>query len=437
MGDAFIKGSGNTGASYALTIQSLNGTQIARFQNGGVVEFDVLNPNRVSLNSNGTISSPTSTFMQVGQGATDSRLAVIRSGNLTTQTGNVDWVAINTSIDTTRSFAPTTGTATMSMIRADIIVNQTGGANGITRGLYVNPTLTAAADWRSIEWSNNSGWGLYGAGTAPNFLGGNTTISRNQNATTSLTVSNTTAGTSSYTELILQQDASAGLGAVGKMSSISNPAGIITSSNTYIYNGTAGDIAIYNAFATGKIKFSAGAVTTPQMTLTAAGRLLLGTTTESTFALDVNGTARVSGNVTITGGSTAQGTFIGSGATARYTSNTGINTNAIYTSAIGTTDDVIASYQGGGAIANLLFYVQSTGYIGTKGGLRLGAATGTDVLTQLTNTWLNVAAGTTARSQINLASSTAPTSPNNGDIWFDGTNLNIRVGGVTRTIVLL
>jgi hypothetical protein len=198
-------------------------------------------------------------------------------------------------------FTPTSGTGVFNSVAITSTINQTGGANGITRGLYVNPTLTAAADWRSIEWSNNSGWGLYGAGTAPNFLGGNTTISRNQNATTSLTVSNTTAGASSYTELILQQDASAGLGAVGKMSSISNPAGIITSSNTYLYNGTAGDIAIYNAFATGKIKFSAGAVTTPQMTLTAAGRLLLGTTTESTFLLDVNGTARVSGNLTLGG----------------------------------------------------------------------------------------------------------------------------------------
>jgi hypothetical protein len=52
-------------------------------------------------------------------------------------------------------------------------INQAGGANGITRGLYVNPTLTAAADWRSIEWSNNSGWGLYGAGTAANYIAGN------------------------------------------------------------------------------------------------------------------------------------------------------------------------------------------------------------------------------------------------------------------------
>jgi hypothetical protein len=39
---------------------------------------------------------------------------------------------------------------------------------------------------------------------------------------------------------------------------------------------------------------------TQAMTLTAAGRLLLGLTAESTFLLDVNGTARVSGNLTLT-----------------------------------------------------------------------------------------------------------------------------------------
>jgi len=51
-------------------------------------------------------------------------------------------------------------------------INQTGGAVQITRGLIIQPTLTAAADWRSIEWSNNTGWGLYGTGTALNYLGG-------------------------------------------------------------------------------------------------------------------------------------------------------------------------------------------------------------------------------------------------------------------------
>lgn len=71
-----------------------------------------------------------------------------------------------------QQFTPTSGTAVFNSFVSNVTINQTGGANGITRGLYINPTLTAAADWRSIEWSNNSGWGLYGAGTANNYMAG-------------------------------------------------------------------------------------------------------------------------------------------------------------------------------------------------------------------------------------------------------------------------
>jgi hypothetical protein len=46
-------------------------------------------------------------------------------------------------------------------------------------------------------------------------------------------------------------------------------------------------------------------------------------------------------------------------------------------------------------------------------------------------------AATTAKASLRIPSGTAPTSPVNGDIWFDGTNLNVRIGGVTRTIVVL
>jgi hypothetical protein len=76
----------------------------------------------------------------------------------------------------TGSYAPTSGTGTFIYHTIRGTINQTGGANGITRGLYVNPTLTNAFDWRSIEWSNNSGWGLYGAGTSNNYLNGDTAI---------------------------------------------------------------------------------------------------------------------------------------------------------------------------------------------------------------------------------------------------------------------
>lgn len=48
-------------------------------------------------------------------------------------------------------FSPTSGTHTYSGLVFDATINQTGGANGITRGIYINPTLTAAADFRAIE----------------------------------------------------------------------------------------------------------------------------------------------------------------------------------------------------------------------------------------------------------------------------------------------
>jgi hypothetical protein len=92
------------------------------------------------------------------------------------------------------NFVPTSGTATLDLLRLVITINQTGGANGITRGLYVNPTLTAAADFRAIEWSNNTGWGLYGAGTANNYLSGALGIGSTAVSATSLRIGRSISG---------------------------------------------------------------------------------------------------------------------------------------------------------------------------------------------------------------------------------------------------
>lgn len=48
-------------------------------------------------------------------------------------------------------FNPTSGTATFDALKIGFTINQTGGASGITRGIYLNPTLTAAASFFSIE----------------------------------------------------------------------------------------------------------------------------------------------------------------------------------------------------------------------------------------------------------------------------------------------
>jgi hypothetical protein len=45
-------------------------------------------------------------------------------------------------------------------------------------------------------------------------------------------------------------------------------------------------------------------------------------------------------------------------------------------------------------------------------------------------------AGTTSKPPINLQPGTAPSSPADGDFWYDGTNLKFRVGGTTKTVTL-
>jgi hypothetical protein len=119
---------------------------------------------------------------------------------------------------------------------------------------------------------------LYGAGTANNYLGGSLGISSNSvNSAFKLGVSGDVI-VSGATPFVAFNTAT---------SSGSTPAYIqfINSTN------------IFNIVSTGAIDFFSNA--NQRMRLTAAGRLLLGTVSEGTFLLDVNGTARVSGAMTL------------------------------------------------------------------------------------------------------------------------------------------
>jgi hypothetical protein len=51
----------------------------------------------------------------------------------------------------TNTFTPTAGDAILNHISIISTINQTGTASGIVRGLYIAPTLTAAANYRAIE----------------------------------------------------------------------------------------------------------------------------------------------------------------------------------------------------------------------------------------------------------------------------------------------
>jgi hypothetical protein len=56
------------------------------------------------------------------------------------------------------NWVQSSGTADFASFRITGTINQTGTATGITRGLYVNPTLTAAADFRAIETTNGGAY---------------------------------------------------------------------------------------------------------------------------------------------------------------------------------------------------------------------------------------------------------------------------------------
>jgi len=51
--------------------------------------------------------------------------------------------------------------------------------------------------------------------------------------------------------------------------------------------------------------------------------------------------------------------------------------------------------------------------------------------------FMDIGASVTASSALRIRSGTAPSSPNDGDIWYDGTDIKIRVGGTTKTFTIL
>lgn len=66
----------------------------------------------------------------------------------------------------------------------------------------------------------------------------------------------------------------------------------------------------------------------------------------------------------------------------------------------------------------------------TANGISIGVSTNAP-------TRMYIQPSTTSLSQIRLIAGVAPSSPNNGDLWFDGTNLKMQISGVTKTFTLV
>jgi len=134
----------STDAGYKLDV---NGGAIIRqgLQVNNPLSCDTIQPRQ---NQNLTLSAPwaDSTQVAIETITNKAQVLIVRPGaNLTLTSSTHDTQRI------THTFAPTSGTAVVNALTLQQTINQTGGANGITRGLYINPTITAAADFRAIE----------------------------------------------------------------------------------------------------------------------------------------------------------------------------------------------------------------------------------------------------------------------------------------------
>jgi hypothetical protein len=150
-----VRGSGTTSATIALLVQNSNASQLLTILNNGYTRYGNA--------SNDAFRVYPSSVAGAGDVDLSGQFLTLNSRSSTNETGAAGgFVHINgvTASATSgiqnilalqKSFAPTSGTAAYTNLVIASTINQTGGANGITRGLYVNPTLTAAADWRGIE----------------------------------------------------------------------------------------------------------------------------------------------------------------------------------------------------------------------------------------------------------------------------------------------
>ena len=151
-------------------------------------------------------------------------------------------ITITPNVGGTQNRIETTGSLPLSLVSAAAITMAAGGTT---------PQITLATT---------------GAVT----LTGAITLSNNQNAPTTISISNTTAGTGSQSTFSALSDSNAGVANFGKYSSLTTPYKILGSSSAFIYTDK-GNISILNDNTSGSILLAAGGSATAHLTLASTG----------------------------------------------------------------------------------------------------------------------------------------------------------------------
>jgi hypothetical protein len=227
---------------------------------------------------------------------------LVKSGGTSSQflkaDGSVDSNTYLTSASVAGVYLPLAGgtlTGALNGTSATFSGTVQAGTNFISVPITDSITVgTSAAENAKYNYLGHSGyWGLkttatgfnfaldtYNSGTPKNVLtitqsgaatfSGNLLVSVNQNNSSVINISNTTAGTSSQSTFQANSDATSGYATFGKFSSSTNAYKIIAASNAFLYTDK-GDIAILNDNASGAIKLAAGASSTAHLTIASTG----------------------------------------------------------------------------------------------------------------------------------------------------------------------
>lgn len=186
-----------TGTIFQVTNSSSNKSAFRALDDGGIRMGNGSNSPyffpAADLGSSSNIDGTNLTFYNY----TTSQLAPLGkylfTGEISTQTSGDNYCFY-----ISERFSPTSGNATSTAFYVRSAINQTSGGTGITRGLSIVPSLTNAVQYQSVHWNTVRGtnnWGLYGQGTALNYLQSALAIgTTSPNASAALDVTSTTQG---------------------------------------------------------------------------------------------------------------------------------------------------------------------------------------------------------------------------------------------------
>ncbi len=133
----------NNGTRYPIMILGFTGLQVMGYGGAsGGLSFS----NQVAM-SNSIVGTNILTF-RLGSVPDSNTFNFNTAYGFAQTSGNTRFLRISNS---TTGFNPSSGTATHSLLVLEPKIDQTGSASGITRGIYIHPTLTSAVDFRAIE----------------------------------------------------------------------------------------------------------------------------------------------------------------------------------------------------------------------------------------------------------------------------------------------